>query len=89
MIRNFSAITYDRWSHFAKSSRAVAIMFVWAFAEAIWWPVIPDGLLVPLAIGARRRFWVVLLASVLGSALGGTLLYLLLYSSPVSYLERP
>lgn len=57
-------------------------MFVWAFAEAIWWPVIPDGLLNLLSVGARRRFWVVLLASILGSATGGTGLYLFLYFGP-------
>jgi membrane protein YqaA with SNARE-associated domain len=51
-------------------------MFGWAFAEAMVWPVIPDVLLVPMAIANRRRFYVPLGAAIAGSALGGTALYL-------------
>jgi hypothetical protein len=48
-------------------------MFAWAVAEATAWPIIPDALLVPMAAGARRRFYVPLDAAVAGMALGGIL----------------
>jgi 1-acyl-sn-glycerol-3-phosphate acyltransferase len=59
-------------------------MFGWAFAEAIAWPIIPEFLLVPLAAGAaaRRRIWGLLLSSILGSAVGGALLYLYAMKHP-------
>ena len=62
------------WERFAASRSGLALMAVWAFAEPIVWPVIPDFLLVPLAVGNRRRFYVPLAMAALGSALGGSLL---------------
>ncbi|MBI4337920.1 MAG: hypothetical protein HY683_08860 [Chloroflexi bacterium] len=73
---------FDRWETYAHTRRAMGLMFIWAFAEAVWWPVVPEALLLPLALGGRRAFWRLLLASALGSAAGGTLLYLLTYLRP-------
>jgi 1-acyl-sn-glycerol-3-phosphate acyltransferase len=67
---------FDSWERFASSRNGAALMFLWALAEAIVWPVIPDALLVPMAAGNRRRFYVPLAAAVCGSALGGLLLML-------------
>ncbi len=46
------------------------MMFAWATAESTVWPIIPDFLLLPVSI-ARRRRSIPLLATILGSALGG------------------
>ncbi|HYN87911.1 MAG TPA: hypothetical protein VER55_05255, partial [Ardenticatenaceae bacterium] len=73
---------YRRWQAFCDSRPAVAIMFLWALAEATVWPVIPDALLVLLAAGARRRYGSILLGAILGSAVGGMLTYLFAYVAP-------
>lgn len=67
---------FDRWERFASGRRGARLMFLWALAEAVVWPVIPDALLVPVVAGNRRRFRIPLLAAVCGSALGGVLLML-------------
>jgi membrane protein YqaA with SNARE-associated domain len=46
-------------------------MFAWAAAEATVWPIIPDFLLLPMAVAQRRRPHIPLIATILGSALGG------------------
>jgi membrane protein YqaA with SNARE-associated domain len=46
-------------------------MFAWATAEATVWPIIPDFLLLPMTIAQRRRPHIPLIATILGSALGG------------------
>jgi membrane protein YqaA with SNARE-associated domain len=58
-------------------------MFVWAAAEAVALPLIPEFLLIPLAAGNRRRFYLPLAASVAGMAVGGAAIYLFAYSAPV------
>lgn len=57
-------------------------MFGWAFAEAIAWPIIPEFLLVPLAAGTRRRLLAPLASTIVGSAVGGALLYLYAMKQP-------
>jgi membrane protein YqaA with SNARE-associated domain len=73
---------FDRWERFASGRLGMAVLFAWAVAEATVWPVIPDFLLVPMAAGSRRRFLRPLVASVLGSALGGAVLFLFAFSFP-------
>ena len=70
---------FDQWERMASSRAATGLMFVWAVAEATVWPVIPDFLLVLVAAGNRRRFYVPLAAAVLGSALGGSAIFLVAY----------
>jgi 1-acyl-sn-glycerol-3-phosphate acyltransferase len=70
------------WQRFADGPGGVVLMFVWALAEAVVWPVIPDALLVPLAAGARRHCTRPLLAAIAGMALGGTLLFTVARSAP-------
>lgn len=57
-------------------------MFLWAAAEATFWPVIPDFLLVPMALGARRRAALPFLAALAGMALGGSLTFLIASLAP-------
>ncbi|MSP12183.1 MAG: hypothetical protein EXR62_04405 [Chloroflexi bacterium] len=73
---------FDRWQGFCGSRKGLTLMFLWAVAEAIVWPIIPDALLFPVAIGGRRRYWKILGAAVLGSALGGIAIYLFAYFMP-------
>ena len=73
---------FDWWQAFSSSRWGAWTMFAWAFAEAIVWPIIPEFLLVPMAAGNRRRFYVPLAAAIAGSALGGTLLLLFAFWAP-------
>lgn len=57
-------------------------MFLWAVAEAIFWPVIPDALLIPMAAVGHQKYWRILRAAILGSALGGIIIYLFAYFAP-------
>ena len=73
---------YDGWSRFVLSRTGLVVMFLWAAAEATVWPVIPDFLLVPMALGARRRAAAPFLAALAGMALGGTVTFLAAFFDP-------
>lgn len=75
-------VAFDWWERFARSRIGHIIMFFWALGEATVWPIIPDALLVPMALAARHTFPRLLLSAVLGSALGGTAIYLFAFSQP-------
>jgi hypothetical protein len=45
---------FVRFESFAHSRAALAAMGIWAVAEALAWPVIPDFLIFPLALAAPR-----------------------------------
>ena len=73
---------FDWWERWAASRAGIGLMLVWALAEAIVWPIFPDFLLIPMAVGNRRRFYVPLAAAVIGMALGGTLTFLFALWAP-------
>lgn len=73
---------YDAWSRFVVSRAGLVIMFLWAAAEATVWPIIPDFLLVPMALGARRRTARPFLAALAGMALGGSVTFLVASAAP-------
>lgn len=73
---------FDRWQGFCCSQKGLTLMFLWAVAEAIFWPIVPDAMLFPMALGGQRRYWKILGAAVLGSALGGVAMYLFAYLVP-------
>lgn len=73
---------FDAWARFSYSRYAVPLVFVWAFAEAIIWPVVPDFVLILMIAGAPRRLWPLLAGAILGSSLGGVLIYLFAYLDP-------
>lgn len=73
---------FDWWERLASSRPGYWLIFLWACAEATFWPIVPDFLLVPLAAANRRRFHRLLASAILGLALGGTLIYLFAYRAP-------
>lgn len=66
---------FERAAAAARSRAALVVMGVWAVAEALAWPVIPDFLLLPLVVLAPRLWRHLFLAALAGSLLGGTLSY--------------
>jgi len=71
MLRKF----YDRVIALAERPSAPFWLFGIAFAEASFFPIPPDALLVPLALAQpRKAFWFAAIAT-LGSVLGGALGY--------------
>lgn len=55
----------------ASSRAAVVVMFLWAFAEALVWPLIPDASLAILVAARPRRWLPLTIATVAGSVAGG------------------
>lgn len=82
MLLSQSRTAWDAWQRFASSRSGASVMFGWAFAEAIAWPIIPEFLLVPLAAGARRKVLGPLVSTIVGSALGGALLFVYAAQQP-------
>ena len=81
-MRSGLPATATIWERATTSWYACAFMFLWAAAEAVVWPIVPDFLLGPLVVGNRRRtkwFW---LASVSGMTVGGSAGYLLACRDP-------
>ncbi|HEY9789299.1 MAG TPA: hypothetical protein V6D22_02795 [Candidatus Obscuribacterales bacterium] len=62
----------------------VVALFLWAFAEAVFWPFMPDALLVPLAAFQPSTWWMLIPIAVAGSAVGGVASYLLARRTDVS-----
>jgi 1-acyl-sn-glycerol-3-phosphate acyltransferase len=52
-----------------------ALVFLWAVAEATFWPVMPDAVIVPFAMARPDNWWRSALGATLGSTLGGALSY--------------
>lgn len=85
-MKERSQIAADRWERFSASRPGLALMFAWAVAEATVWPVIPDALLLLMALGSRWAFPAVLAASIAGSALGGAALFGYAFAQPLAAL---
>ena len=68
---------YDWVIHFAGTRYGTTALFVLSFAESSFFPVPPDVLLAPLALGAPRRWFRFAAACSLASILGGVLGYLI------------
>ncbi|MGH2789179.1 MAG: YqaA family protein [Actinomycetota bacterium] len=67
---------FVRVESFAHSRAALAAMSMWAFAEGLAWPVIPDFFIFPLALAAPRRGAAFFLVALAGSVSGELLAYL-------------
>lgn len=63
----------DRWRRVAGGRSGVATCFLWAVGEATVWPVIPDVALFLLVLAAPRRAPWLLVATVAGATVGGTI----------------
>lgn len=66
---------YDWVIHFANTRHGVTALFILSFAESSFFPVPPDVLLAPLALGSPRRWVRFALACSIASVLGGILGY--------------
>jgi membrane protein YqaA with SNARE-associated domain len=68
---------YDWVIHFAETRHGATALFVLSFAESSFFPVPPDVLLAPLALGAPRKWFRFAAACSIASVLGGILGYLI------------
>ncbi len=77
---------YDWVLHWAETPYGAPALFILAFAEASFFPVPPDVLLIALALGLRKRsFWfagVCAIASVLGAIAGYGIGHFVWWSGP-------
>lgn len=77
-----SRALFDWLARASGTRRASIVMLAWAFAEAIFWPIIPDALLSPLVVARPQAALRLVIFSIVGSALGGATLYLFAFSQP-------
>ena len=66
---------YDWVIHFSQTKHGATALFVLSFAESSFFPVPPDVLLGPLALGAPKKWLTFALACSIASVLGGILGY--------------
>ena len=66
---------YDWVIHFAQTRHGVTALFILSFAESSFFPIPPDVLLGPLALGAPKKWLRFALACSVASVLGGILGY--------------
>jgi len=64
---------YEWVIHFANTPYGVTALFVLSFAESSFFPIPPDVLLAPLALGSPRKWLRFALACSIASVLGGIL----------------
>ncbi len=68
---------YDWVLSWAERPSARIALFIFAFAESSFFPVPPDILLIPLVLGARKKWFNLALTVTAASALGGVFGYIL------------
>jgi len=66
---------YDWVIHFANTKHGTTALFCLSFAESSFFPIPPDVLLGPLALGAPKKWFKFALACAIASVLGGILGY--------------
>ena len=66
---------YDWMLHWADTPYGPVALFILAFAEASFFPIPPDALLIALALGARNKAFKFALTTTIGSVLGALLGY--------------
>jgi membrane protein YqaA with SNARE-associated domain len=71
---------YDQATALAARPAAPFWLFAIAIAEASFFPLPPDALLLPMALGQPRRAWRFAAIATAGSVLGGALGYLIGYA---------
>ena len=74
-----------RVSRFAQTWRALLLVLVWAFAEALSWPLVPELLLAVLVVATPRSWLRLGAAAVFGSVLGG----LVGFQLTMAHIELP
>lgn len=68
---------HHRFATFARSPRARVACFVWGVAEALFFPVVPDFALAPLALAAPGAGVTLALCAAAGSVTGGAIAHVL------------
>ncbi|MFW7377699.1 MAG: YqaA family protein [Oligoflexus sp.] len=66
---------YDWVLNWANSPYAMTALVIIAFAESSFFPIPPDILLMPLVLGAPRKWWKIALVCTIASVLGGIVGY--------------
>jgi len=88
---NYLRRLYDWILHWAETKYGVPALFLLAFAESSFFPIPPDVLLIPLALGARSkaiRFALVCsVASIVGGIIGYGIGYFAWWSGVEAYSE--
>ena len=74
--------SYTRFSDHAKSSWSIVIAFVWGFAEATAFFIVPDVYLGFVALFNWRRGLSAMIAALIGAILGGSVMYVLAMNNP-------
>ncbi len=70
---------YDWVLHWAESPYGIFALFLLAFAEASFFPIPPDALLIALVLGARQKAFRLAFVSTIGSVTGAILGYVIGY----------
>ncbi len=68
---NFIKRLYNWTIHWAETPYSMVALVVLAFAEASFFPIPPDVLLIPMVFALPRRWWVIAGACTIASTLGG------------------
>ncbi len=74
--------SYTRFSDHARSRGSIIIAFVWGFAEATAFFIVPDVYMGFVALFNWRRGLSAAIASLLGAMLGGSVMYILAMHNP-------
>lgn len=74
--------SYARFSDHAKSIWSIIIAFVWGFAEATAFFIVPDVYLGFVALFNWRRGLWAMIAALIGAMLGGSVMYTLAMNNP-------
>jgi membrane protein YqaA with SNARE-associated domain len=77
----WSRSTYDWVLRWSESPRSQLALFLLSMAEASFFPVPPDALLIALCMGAYRKWFRFALICSIGSVIGGVIGYLIGYSA--------
>jgi hypothetical protein len=72
----------DRLAGLARSPRGLALIFAWAYAEAILLPVVPDVVLLPLVAAAPRATPRLVFGLLVGALVGSAILAGLVLADP-------
>lgn len=73
--------SYAAWRTFTMRY-GTPLMALWAAAEATFWPILPDAMLIAVLAGRPRRWVAPLAAAAIASALAGAALYLFAWAAP-------
>jgi 1-acyl-sn-glycerol-3-phosphate acyltransferase len=71
------SVLYRSFHRIASNRTGLILALGWGVAEALWWPIVPDFLLLALVPLVPRRWWKLAAAASAGSVVGGAFGYAL------------